>query len=53
MAKGSGFNAKDTGVIPSGPKASDLGVPRVPAKTTMGTGGDAPRTDVARNPKGG
>ena len=52
MAKGSsGFNAKDTGNIPSGPKATDLGVPAAPAKTTMGDG--AVRDSVARNPKGG
>jgi len=52
MAKGSsGFNAKDTGNIQSGPKASDLGVPATPMKTTMGDG--AVRESVARNPKGG
>jgi hypothetical protein len=53
MAKGSkgGFNAKDTGNIPSGPSASDLGVPKAPERTTMND--DAVRTSVARNPKGG
>ena len=52
MAKGSsGFNAKDTGNIQSGPKATDLGVPAAPMKTTMGDG--AVRDSVARNPKGG
>ena len=52
MAKGnSGFNAKDTGNIPSGPKASNLGVPKAPERSTVND--DAVRKDVARNPSGG
>jgi hypothetical protein len=51
MAKGSGFNAKDTGNIPSGPKASDLGVPAAPARSTVNDG--AVREKVAKNPSGG
>lgn len=52
MAKGSsGFNAKDTGNITSGPKSTDLGVPRAPARTTMND--DAVRSAVAKNPSGG
>lgn len=51
MAKSGGFNAKDTGNIPSGPKASDLGVPAAPARSTVND--DAVRSTVARNPSGG
>lgn len=49
--KGSGFNLKDAGNIPSGPSATDLGVPGTPKNTTMSEG--AVRESVARNPKGG
>lgn len=53
MAKGSGggFNAKDTGVIQSGPKSSDLGVPKAPMRSTVND--DAVRSSVAKNPSGG
>lgn len=55
--KGSGgFDMHDVGKVPPAPSAGEdqggnLGVPAMPARTTMGTGGDAPRTGVARNPK--
>jgi hypothetical protein len=51
MAKGGGFDAKDTGNIAGGPSSKNLGVPAAPARSTVNDG--AVRSNVARNPSGG